>query len=153
MKESAAMKMGRPCQGAGPWKANALRRFFRGQFDSSFNSLAGGLRRDGRRMRYVRPTCASVRPGDPRPQLAASSVLHFYPQKMDSMPRPGPLGSGTIGRGALLTIQPRLTGPNRPPLDMTVHPRPCAGLTIPSGWVIPPTLHIELTDRGTCHRM
>ena len=32
-------------------------------------------------------------------------------------------------------------GPNRPPLDMTVHPRPCAGLTIPSGWVIPPTLH------------
>ncbi len=62
-------------------------------------------------------------------------------------------GSGTIGR-ALLSKNPATLNWFEPsPIGYDGPPGPCAGLTIPSGWAIPPTPHGLNSPTGAPVRM
>ena len=96
--------MGRPCQGAGPGKLMPCEEYIlQDEYDYFFNSLAGdfaaGEWKNQDAEEWKNGCVADLRQRPPQvtrahslPHLGASLI----PQKMDSMPRPGPLAAGLL---------------------------------------------------------
>ena len=132
------------------------------EYDYFFNSLAGDFAAGGEwknqdAEEWKNGCVADLRQRPPQ-VTRAHSLPHLgclaYSAENGLYAASRAAGSGDYWAGITeARIRLPSTGSSRPPLDMTVRPGPCAGLTIPSGWAIPPTPHGLNSPTGAPVRM